>query len=109
MDMNKTYFVIFAIAGITFGFRYLPFALNQYIRTNKSLQFIQAFLPASIMLLLSLFTLKDTPMHTPPYGLIELISVVLVIAIHAKWRHPLLSIAIGTGFYIACKNIFLLN
>lgn len=106
MNIAKAYFVIFCVAFITFIFRFLPFAFCKYLQNNKTLRFVQIFLPGSVMFLLSLYTLKDLSLKQAPYGLFELISVLLVVLIHIKWRNPLLSISLGTGFFVLCKNFF---
>ena len=103
MDLPKAYGLIVAIAAVTFLFRSLPFAFFKYLEKSRAIRFIQLYLPASIMLLLVLYTLKDVSFESPNYGLIELTSVLLVVIAHLLWRNALISIAIGTGFFVLCQ------
>lgn len=85
---------------MTFLFRFLPFACTRYIEGNETLHFIQLFLPASIMFLLTVYTLKEPLLASPNYGLTELVGVATVVLLHLIWRNALLSIAGGTAIYI---------
>ena len=105
MDISKAYQIIFEIACVTFSFRLLPFVFYKFLKNFKTLEFIQLYLPASIMLLLTIYTLKDVSIQSPGHGFIELISSLIVIAIHSKWRNALFSIASGTSFFVLCQHM----
>lgn len=106
MDISKAYLVVLVVAFLTFCFRYLPFAFYKYLQNNLSLEFIRTYLPASIMLLLTLYTLKDISFKNSPFGLPEIIASIIVVVVHLKWRNALLSILLGTGLCVALKYSF---
>lgn len=106
MKLASMYGLVGLIAAMTFIFRYLPFAFNKFIDQNQTIQSIRKFLPASIMLLLILYTLKDVSLKTAPHGLYELSAILIVMFVHHQWRNALLSIGAGTAFYVLSSNYF---
>lgn len=107
MKHQNVYLLVFIIAGLTFFFRSIPFIFYRYIQNNETLAFIRVFLPAGIMLVLTIYTLKDVSLTSFPYGLSEMIAVATVIFLHVTWRNALLSIAMGTIVFIICKHLCL--
>jgi len=57
-------------------------------------------LPGVILLLLVVYSLKDTPLSAAPWGLGEALSLGLVIMLHLWRRNALVSIAGGTALYM---------
>jgi len=80
--------------------RWLPtrFTGNRFVRTAKR------SLPAVILLLLIVYSLKDTPFLEHPWGVPELSSLALVLGLQLWTRNALLSIGVGTGFFMLWSN-----
>ena len=91
---------ILAMAGATALTRFLPFFLPARWIEHRLVQIVQTSLPAVILLLLVIYSLKDTPVTQPPYGIPEAIALAVVLGLHFWKRNPLLSIAGGTALYM---------
>lgn len=93
--------VLFALVFGTLLTRLLAFVLfPENRRQPQVISFLSLTIPAAMMGLLVVFCLKSTTVLSYPYGLPELISVALIVALHL-WRHNvLLSIAVGTVMYM---------
>ncbi len=101
LPMNKALILVAVIALVTFATRVLPFLIfpgNK--KTPPFVAYLGNVLPYAVMGMLVVYCLKSVNPLTAPYGLPELISIVLVIVAH-KWKHNLLlSIAGGTVVYM---------
>lgn len=95
---------IITIAMVVIGTmltRFLPFILFPAGKpTPKYIQYLGTVLPSAVFGLLVIYCLKNVSVFTYSYGLPELISIVLVIALHCWKRQMLLSIAGGTICYM---------
>ena len=57
-------------------------------------------LPAAMMGLLVVYSLKGVSVTTAPYGIPELLAILVIVLLH-RWKHnTLLSIAAGTAVYM---------
>lgn len=101
LPMNKALILVAVIALVTFATRVLPFLIfpgNK--KTPPFVAYLGNVLPYAVMGMLVVYCLKSVNPLAAPYGLPELISIVLVIVAH-KWKHNLLlSIAGGTVVYM---------
>ena len=101
LPINKALILVAVIAVVTFATRVLPFLIfpgNK--KTPPFVTYLGNVLPFAVMGMLVIYCLKSVNVLSAPYGLPELISVVLVIIVH-KWKHNLLlSIAGGTILYM---------
>jgi len=81
--------------------RFLPFLLFPAGKpTPKYIQYLGKVLPGAVFGLLVIYCLKDVSVLSGSHGLPELISIVLVVALHLWKRQMLLSIAGGTVCYM---------
>lgn len=102
MLSTKELLLLIAIIAITtFMTRALPFLIfPEGKKIPVIIEYLGNVLPYAIIGMLVVYALKDTTFLSYPYGLPELIAIVLVVVVH-KWRHNLLlSIAGGTVFYM---------
>ena len=101
LSLNKALVLIFIIAIVTFFTRVLPFlAFPGNKKTPAFIEYLGRVLPFSVMGMLVIYCLKSINMLSFPFGLPELLSVLLVVIIH-KWKHQLLfSIVGGTVCYM---------
>ncbi|MDE7015453.1 MAG: branched-chain amino acid transporter permease [Kineothrix sp.] len=103
MDMTMTQQII-TIAMVVLGTaltRFLPFLLFPAGKpTPKYIQYLGKVLPSAVFGLLIVYCLKNVSPLTGSHGIPELISLLLVIALHLWKRQMLISIAGGTICYM---------
>ncbi len=96
----QTLLLVAVIALVTAALRFLPFWVFSK-RTPKVVLYLGKFLPFAIMAMLVVYCLKNVSVLSAPYGVPELICILLVAVLH-KWKHnTLLSIISGTVCYMA--------
>ena len=101
--MDNTYLIlsISVIAVITAALRFIPFAVFSANRkTPNIILYLGKYLPYSIMAMLVVYCLKSVNLLVSPFGLPELIGVLVVVLLHIWKRNTLLSIAVGTACYM---------
>lgn len=101
--MNNTYLLlsIFVISVVTAALRFIPFLVfGSGRQTPKIVTYLGKFLPYSIMAMLVVYCLKTVNPLSYPFGLPELIGVVIVTVLHILKRNTLLSVAVGTVCYM---------
>lgn len=106
--MDNTYLIlsILVIAAVTAALRFIPFAVFSANRkTPKIIVYLGKCLPYAIMAMLVVYCLKSVSMLAAPFGLPELIGVLVVVLLHIWKRNTLLSIAVGTACYMMLVQI----
>ena len=102
--MNSSIYVfsmIIIIALVTAALRFIPFLVFGESRpVPKFVDYLGRVLPYSIMAMLVVYCLKGISFVKAPFGLPELISVLLVVVLHVWKRNTLLSIICGTVCYM---------
>jgi branched-subunit amino acid transport protein AzlD len=88
------------MAAATAVTRFLPFWLPSRWLDTPFVRTLKKGLPAAILLLLVLYSLKDTPMKAAPWGVPEALSLAVVTGLHLWRRNALVSIAGGTVLYM---------
>lgn len=106
MDAGHSLALVLVMAGMTALLRFLPFGLFSK-KTPKPVLYLGEVLPPAVMAMLVVYCLKNTSFLAAPYGIPEIISILLVVALH-KWKHnTLLSIVAGTACYMIMVQILL--
>jgi branched-subunit amino acid transport protein AzlD len=100
--------IIAVVALATFATRVLPFICFGSREPPVILLAIEKNLPPMILLLLVIYCLKDVQWFSAPHGIPELLSIGIVAGLHFWRKNAMLSIFIGTIFYmiIVQFNIF---
>lgn len=104
----QTILMILGVALGTMVTRFLPFLLfPEKKQQPKIINELSKLLPPAMMGLLVVYCLKGVSIHTFPYGLPEIISIILIVVLH-KWKHNvLLSIGAGTLCYmVLVQSVF---
>ena len=88
-------------AAVTIALRFLPFVIFSGKReTPEVITYLGKYLPYAIMAMLVVYCLKSANLLAAPFGLPELIGVVVVVLLHLWRRNTLISIAGGTALYM---------
>lgn len=106
MNNMSTLTMILVIALVTATLRFLPFLIFSGGRkVPRFVSYLGRVLPYSIMAMLVVYCLKEISLIKAPFGLPELISVVLVAVLHVWKRNTLLSIVGGTVCYMVLIQV----
>ena len=99
---NNTYVIVAIVimASVTFLLRVLPFLIFRDRKTPAYVEFLGKYLPYAIMGMLVVYCLKNVSFVSAPFGIPELIAVILVAVLHIWKRNTLLSIISGTVCYM---------
>lgn len=90
---------------LTRGLPYLMFGGKK--KLPKVVTYLGEVLPPSIMIILVVYCLRDIKLTVFPYGLAELISVILVVGMQLWKKNILISILLGTACYmILIRTVF---
>ena len=98
--MHDVLLIVVAVL-VTMATRFLPFLIfGENRKTPPIITYLGTVLPFAIMGMLVVYCLKDVSFLSFPYGLPEIISCVVVAALHVWKRSSLLSIGGGTVCYM---------
>ena len=91
---------------VTIAIRFFPFfVFGGKKETQEYISYLGRVLPYAIMAMLVVYCLKEVSFFTSPFGIPELIGVLLVVLVH-KWKHnTLLSIGVGTICYMVLIQV----
>jgi branched-subunit amino acid transport protein AzlD len=80
--------------------------LNKH-RANKYIIYLGTVLPFTIIGLLIVYTIRRINFMTDPYGLPEVIAIIITAIVHKFIRNNLVSIGLGTFVYLIIVNLIL--
>ena len=93
--------MILVIAAVTAVLRFAPFFIFSGDQpVPEFINYLGRVLPYSIMAMLVVYCLKGISFAKAPFGLPEIISVILVAVLHIWRRNTLFSIICGTICYM---------
>ncbi len=96
---------ILAMAAVTLFCRAAPFLFFMKRQPPPILDYLQRYIPPTIMTVLVLNSYKAISFAKAPYGLPELASGLVVAALHIWKRNTLASILGGTALYMVLIRI----
>lgn len=96
--------VVAISTALTRAIPYLLFGKNKTI--PKNIHYLGTLLPASIMIILVIYCLRNINFSLFPFGLAELFSVFLVAMLQIIMKTTFLSILLGTLCYMTLIHIF---
>ena len=98
--------IIGIIAAVTLLTRLFPFLL---FKSNKPtpgfLKYLGEALAPAVFAMLVVYCLKDVALLTSPFGIPELISVLIIVVVHILFRKTLVSIGVGSAVYLILVNL----
>ena len=93
--------LITAAVLVTMATRFIPFLIfGEKRKTPAIIEYLGTVLPCAIMGMLVVYCLKDISFLASPFGIPEIISCIVVAALHIWKRNSLLSIGGGTMCYL---------
>lgn len=99
--MQRELMIVLAMVAGTLITRFLPFILFPAGKEKpRYLEYLGKTLPYATMGLLVVYCLKGVDLLGPTHGLPEILAVAAVAALHCWKRNSLLSIGVGTIFYM---------
>lgn len=103
--MHSVWIIVVATL-VTMATRFLPFLIfGSGRKTPEIITYLGKVLPCAIMGMLVVYCFKDVSFLTFPHGLPELIACVVVALLHIWKRNSLLSIGVGTVFYMVLVQL----
>ena len=98
--MHNIWIVVVATL-VTMATRFLPFLIfGNGKQTPPIITYLGKVLPFAIMGMLVVYCMKDVAFLSAPFGIPEILSCVVVALLHLWRRNSLLSIGVGTVFYM---------
>ena len=101
VSVEVSLLIIALVAITTFATRVIPFLVfPKGKEIPKTIQYLGKVLTPAVIGMLVVYCLKSTPVLRAPYGIPELISVVVVAVLHIWKGNNLISIGVGTVLYM---------
>lgn len=89
--------------AITWALRALPFTAPTALRSSKAVQYLSTRMPAGVMVILSIYTLRALPL-TQVRAVAPLAGLAVTIGLHLWRRNALLSVFAGTAVCITLSS-----
>ena len=103
--MTHSIILVVIMAVVTIVLRFLPFLVYNGKETPAYISYLGRVLPYSIMAMLVVYCLKNVSIVSRPYGIPELLAIVVVTALHVWKKNTLLSIIGGTVCYMVLIQV----
>ena len=101
MTLTQSILTIAICSAATMLTRFLPFLVFSGRRpTPKVVTYLGKALPGALFGMLIVYCLKDTAFISAPFGIPELIGILLTAVLQIWKKQPLLSIAGGTAVFM---------
>ncbi|MEU5188841.1 AzlD domain-containing protein [Streptomyces klenkii] len=101
---DNTAYVAAAVAisaAVTWALRCLPFAALAPLRASETLRYLSVCMPAGVMVILTVYTLRDVSLESaPPAGL----ALAATLCLHLWRRNAVLSVLGGTAIHVALAS-----
>jgi branched-subunit amino acid transport protein AzlD len=91
--------------AVTFALRALPFAALKPLRSSALVEYLSRHMPAGVMVILAVYTLRLVSFSEAPHGLPEAAALAATVALHLWRRNAVLSIIGGAALYVALVNL----
>ena len=105
MNWHSVWIIVVATLA-TMATRFLPFLIfSDSKKTPAIITYLGKVLPCAIMGMLVVYCMKDVSFLSGSFGIPELISCAVVALLHIWKRNSLLSIGVGTVFYMVLVQL----
>ena len=109
MSTSTVYMIatIAIVALVTWGLRAFPFLVFGNREPPQLVKYLGYVLPPAIMVILVFYCIRNIRFGEYPYGLAEILSILLVILAHLKKKNMYVSVMVGTICYmLLIRTIF---
>ena len=101
VNIYYTLTAILIMAVVTFCTRVVPFIFfGKDKATPKYIEYIGNYLPPAVMAMLVIYCLRNIKLFMFPFGIPEVIGIIIVAILHIWKRNNLISILGGTVIYM---------
>ncbi len=107
IPLSRIIFTVAAMAALTILTRAAPFLFFAKRKPPAALDYLQKYLPPSLMVILVLSAFKDIPLSDAHAALPMAASAAVTALLHLWKRNVLLSIACGTALYMVLIRILI--
>jgi branched-subunit amino acid transport protein AzlD len=91
--------------AVTFALRAVPFAILRPLRDSALIDYLSRHMPAGIMVILVVYTLRGVSLGETPHGLPEALAIAATVILHLARRNAVVSILGGTAVYVLLVNL----
>ncbi len=91
---------IIIVSLTTFLTRAIPFVVFANKKPSPWLKLVEINLPTMIMIVLIFYAIKDVSFLMYPFGMPEIIGILVAIFLHVIFKHALFSIFLSTIIYM---------
>ncbi len=106
MNNTEIFFAIAIMSIVNYFTRVTPFLFFKNNELPPFLGFIEKFFPATIMMILIFYSIKDIDFLVYPHGIKELLSIIITVILHLSLKNYLISIFLGTVSYMILIQYF---
>jgi branched chain amino acid efflux pump len=106
----ETQYLVAAVAvsaTVTWTLRALPFAALAPLRSSRIVDYLSKAMPAGVMVILTVYCLRDLPAAEPESLLAASVAVTVTIGLQLWRRNALLSILGGTAVHVTLVSVLL--
>ena len=107
MPLDKVFMAIIIMALITFGTRLFSFIVFRKHTPGPVFIKVQNVLPRIMLILLLVYSIKDTPWHELKQVVAVVVSLLFVVLMQLWRKNPLLSVFGGTILYMFFQSWYL--
>lgn len=104
MSTTHAVAVVLVAAATTWALRAVPFALLRPLRDSELLTYLGERMPVGVMLVLTVYTLRDTTLAVTSAGPTA-IALAVTAVLHLWRRNAILSIVCGTAVYAVLASL----
>lgn len=104
LPLNNALIATLIAALVIFTTRLFPFALFSKGEPPSILRFIEKYIPPMIMAILLIYCLKDVDFATRPFGLPQLIALLVTVVSYLWKGNSMVSIFGGTIVFMLLQN-----
>ncbi len=100
--MQSSYLIAGIVVAVfaTYLTRVIPFIFFAKRKPSPLIRYIEWNMPLMIMVILVFYALKDVKWSQYPFGIAEIVGVVIAIFVHVRFNNALLSIITSTLVYM---------
>lgn len=106
-DFLHIFLMVCTMAVVTYLIRAFPFLVfSKHNKIPPLVEYLGEVVSPAAIAMLVIYCFKDVNFFGEKHGIPEIIASFVVVALHLKWKNPLLSICLGTATYMVLIQNF---